>query len=437
MTDSDKIKSVSIPTQSDTTGADSEPAPGFKITELGPLPEEWRVVRLGEVVSFETGKREKGGAQSQGEIFSIGGEHITEEGGLDLSTPKFISRCFYEKMTKGKVRPGDTLVCKDGARTGKSAFVRKIPSSGLAVNEHVFIVRPLNARLYDEFLGFWFRCEQAWQQVRTAYHGIIGGLTREDVSNFLLPLPPLPEQRAIAHVLRTVQETQEVTGRVIAALKELKKSLMRHLFTYGPVPVGATERVPLRETEIGPIPEHWQVVKLGEVADMRQGKVLPMHKILGGPYPVFGANGQIGWNTEYTHANPEVLVTCRGSTCGSVNLSPPKAFITNNAMVVTPRNSGGLDKHFLAFALGWVDLSVAITGTGQPQITKATLCSCIIPLPPLPEQQEIARILQAVDDRIAAEERRREALAALFKSLLANLMTGRVRVPEEFVQRFQ
>jgi len=163
---------------------------GFKMTELGPLPEEWEVIRLGDGARFETGKRERGGAQSQGEVFSVGGEHITEDGRLDFSSLKFISRRFYEKLNSGKVKPGDTLVCKDGARTGKSAFIREIPSSGLAVNEHVFIVRPVNAQLYDEFLGYWFLSEQAWQQLRVACHGLIGGITREDISNFILPLPP-------------------------------------------------------------------------------------------------------------------------------------------------------------------------------------------------------------------------------------------------------
>lgn len=71
-----------------------------------------------------------------------------------------------------------------------------------------------------------------------------------------------------------------------------------------------------------------------------------------------------------------------------------------------------------------------------PSINAQAVINSFIPLPPLPEQQEIARILQAVDAKIAAEEQRKEVLERLFKSLLAELMSGRVRLPPAFVRRF-
>jgi type I restriction enzyme S subunit len=113
---------------------------GFQMTELGPLPEDWKVVRLGEVAQFQTGQREKGGARTDQGIISVGGEHITEDGQINfMSSPKYVSREFFQNMATGKVNPGDILVVKDGARTGKSAFVRQVPPTGMAVNEHVFI----------------------------------------------------------------------------------------------------------------------------------------------------------------------------------------------------------------------------------------------------------------------------------------------------------
>ena len=96
-------------------------------------------------------------------------------------------------------------------------------------------------------------------------------INKASVLNFPLPLPPLHEQKGIARVLSTIQKAIEAQDKVITATRELKKSLMRHLFTYGPVPVSEAEKVPLKETEIGTVPEHWEVVKLGDVSEIRYG----------------------------------------------------------------------------------------------------------------------------------------------------------------------
>ncbi|MGQ9628684.1 MAG: restriction endonuclease subunit S, partial [Anaerolineae bacterium] len=118
-------------------------------------------------------------------------------------------------------------------------------------------------------------------------------LNLTEIKALQVPLPPLPEQRAIAQVLRTVQRAKEATERVIAAARELKKSLMRHLFTYGPVPLDQVDGVRLKETEIGPLPEGWEVVEIGDVASMKQGRVLPTNKFSDSGYPVFGASCKV------------------------------------------------------------------------------------------------------------------------------------------------
>ncbi len=76
------------------------------------------------------------------------------------------------------------------------------------------------------------------------------------------------------------------------------------------------------------------------------------------------------------------------------------------------------------------------TGVNHPRTSWKALSQGLIPLPPLSEQQEIARILQAVDRKMEAEEGRKQALEALFKTLLHDLMTARRRLPAEFIARF-
>ena len=102
------------------------------------------------------------------------------------------------------------------------------------------------------------------------YGGAQPNISQAVVRDLRLPLPPLQEQRAIAHVLRAVQRAKEAAEAVVASARQLKRSLLRHLFTYGPVPVAEADRVPLKETEVGPIPEHWTVKPLGEAVRQSQ-----------------------------------------------------------------------------------------------------------------------------------------------------------------------
>ncbi|WP_338140946.1 restriction endonuclease subunit S [Candidatus Roseilinea sp. NK_OTU-006] len=138
----------------------------------------------------------------------------------------------------------------------------------------VFRVRP-NSGLDPHFLFLVLKSTR-WQReikrMSMARGSVRRSLAFRDLAEFEIPLPPLPEQRAITHVLRAVQRAQEASERVVAALRELKKSLMRHLFTYGPVAVGVRDAVPLQDTELGPLPTHWRVVRLGEVAEVRPAR---------------------------------------------------------------------------------------------------------------------------------------------------------------------
>jgi len=135
-------------------------------------------------------------------------------------------------------------------------------------------------------------------------------------------------------------------------------------------------------------------ISLGEACEVYQPKTITQQDLKpNGEYLVYGANGVIGRYDKYNHEDAEVIVTCRGATCGTLNFSQQKAWITGNAMVVKPKGTNLL-KEFLYLVLKSSDLTATITGSAQPQITRQSISPFQIPLPSLETQKEIVAEIQ-------------------------------------------
>jgi len=171
--------------------------------------------------------------------------------------------------------------------------------------------------------------------------------------------------------------------------------------------------------------EDWTETTLGEIANLYQPKTIAktfMDK--NAEYIVFGANGAIGRYHEFNHADPEVVVTCRGATCGTVNMTPRNTWITGNAMVIQPKNRE-LDKQFLYYSLiGIVDIYSIISGSAQPQITKEGLFPVKISVPPLQEQERIVDLIASVDSYIEALQQQVESAKKSRNALLHHLLSA-------------
>ena len=137
------------------------------------------------------------------------------------------------------------------------------------------------------------------------------------------------------------------------------------------------------------LPENWIRCKLDVVCNIYQPKTISTRCFIeSGGYIVYGANGKIGRYNKYNHIDSEVLITCRGATCGRINISQPFSWINGNAMVVKPY-CDNLNKNFLYYYLNSINFAPYISGSAQPQITRISLRPLNISIPPLAEQERI------------------------------------------------
>jgi len=437
-----------------------EPVPATHVssqaTQLGPLPEEWRGVRLGEIVSLERGISWSKADENAEGIGVLSIPNIGKDGRIWLVPRVRVLKSVHPEKLLAK--DDVLLVGSSGsvANVGRLGVIDGDTSEPLTFASFTVRVRAHSPWLEQSFL--WFLLRSHWidfsQLSKRAADGKYN-LQMQQLRDYFIPLPPLPEQRAIAYVLGVVQRARETTERVIAATRELKKSLMRHLFTYGPVPVGATHASPLQDTDIGPIPAHWRVVRLGEVGEIITGKTPSTNeaRYWDGTIPFITpadlSEGEI-YTTERTiteeglaqvKAVPQgaVLVSCIGYI-GKVGMVGVKIAATNQQINSIIPNVEVIEPLFLFYALqtdGTQRMLNQLTRkTTVPILNKTNFSKANIPLPPLSEQREIARILQAVDRKLAAEEARRQVLEALFKTLLHDLMTARRRLPADYVAQF-
>ena len=247
-------------------------------------------------------------------------------------------------------------------------------------------------------------------------------INKTTINDFRIPLPPLPEQRAIAHILQTIQEAKFTRQREILLERERKSALMDHLFSHG------TKGEPRQQTEIGEIPESWEVTKLGDIIKLKSGlsrpkdmesKPNPKQNV-----PVYGGNGILGYTSKKFSEQRHLVIGRVGAYCGCVHIAESPNWITDNALYPEKWFNSEVALNFLAEQLRHFNLNRLQRRGGQPLITQSILHQLKIPLLPLLEQNTFANISQAFDEKIAALEKEVEHIDELFHAMLEELMTG-------------
>jgi type I restriction enzyme S subunit len=256
-----------------------------------------------------------------------------------------------------------------------------------------------------KFLWFQLNDESRWHRSGTAQPFI----KPSDVKAHEVFLPPLPEQRRIAAILDQADALRAKRREALAKLDSLTQSIFIEMF-------GAPASNP----------KGWIQKSLMEICSPKQWPTITTGQLRELGFPVFGANGLIGYFDKYNHEEETVLITCRGATCGTINVSPPKCYVTGNSMALDEPDSSLITLEYLEEVLRVRGLGDVISGTAQPQITRQGLASVELPLPPIDSQLKFSTLVKGIRKARVAPAASLTTLDLLFASLQYRAFAGQL-----------
>lgn len=239
----------------------------------------------------------------------------------------------------------------------------------------------------------------------------VPSLNTTSINNVDIYLPSNEEQTKIASFLSAVDEKISQLTQKHELLSQYKQGMMQKLFS---------QQLRFKADDGSEFGE-WEYVFLGDISKPQQWKTISSSELTEIGYPVFGANGYIGFYHKYNHINETIVVTCRGATCGEVTLVKAKSYITGNAMSIDEINEKEHSTLYIYYALCFRGFKDVISGSAQPQIVGNAIRKVTFQVPCLEEQTKIANFLSAIDQKIDVVSEQLEQAKLWKKGLLQQM----------------
>lgn len=403
----------------------------MKQTEIGMIPDDWEVKEFGNYSTIV-----RGGSPRPIQDFIT-----TNSSGINW-------------IKIGDVKPNDKYIVKTEEKiipAGKSRSREVNPGDFILSNSMSFgrpYILKINGCIHDgwlaiqnyhetfdvDYLYYLLGSDEVFKQyISMAAGSSVQNLNKQKVSKLLVALPPtLAEQQKIAKALSDVDNAISTLEKLITKKKNLKQGTMQQLLTgkkrlpgFAPTVVEPVETTKFKQTEIGEIPEDWEVKELGELCkSIASGK--NKDKSSFGLYPVYGSTGVIGYTNKPSYNCDSILVARVGANAGFVNKVCDKYDVSDNTLVIKEIT---LNINFLKEKLIYQQLNKMVFGSGQPLITGGQLKSLLFAFPPIiAEQTAIANVLSSMDKEIEALEAKLRKYRNLKTGMMQQLLTGKIRL---------
>ena len=380
----------------------------------------------------------------------IGMQDVSENAELINQTPMLFSD--VKKGLTSFIR-NDVLVAKITPcfENGKGCYTENLKTE-VGVGSTEFHVLRANDLADGKFVYFW-TVQQSFREILTQEMVGSAGHKRvpfSSIQKFQIPLPPFPEQTAIAAILSDTDRLLAALHALIAKKRAVKTAAMQQLLSGRLRLPGFAATGRLKNSELGEIPEDWEVVKIGEFTDCTAGgtpsTAIPeywngdipwmssgeLH--LKQVYDVSGRITELGLDNSSTSIVPEKSVLIglagQGKTRGTVAISRIPLCTNQSIAAVFPSNLFCSEYLFYNLENRYEELRSLSTGDGgRGGLNLTIIRNLAVPFPSLPEQTAIALTLSDMDSEIAALEARAAKLACIKQGLMQNLLTGKTRVP--------
>ncbi|MDM0666318.1 restriction endonuclease subunit S [Clostridium perfringens] len=413
---------------------------GYKITELGEIPDDWEIVNTGDIFDFSGGLSiSRANLGNKGILYLHYGDiHKRNENYIHTEIDaKWLPRveANYEELKDGLKLSTGTVVFADASEDydgiGKSVVIFNEDEIPFVAGLHTIVAKDEDNKLDSNYKRYCFETKNVRKQFRALANGTsVYGISRENIKKIKILNPPIQEQKKIAEILSTVDEQIENTEKLIQKNQELKKGLMQQLLTKG---IGHTE---FKKTELGEIPKAWEIKKIEKICEILDSKRVPLNGKqrlkMQGDIPYYGANAIVDYINDYIFDDELILIAEDGGNFGEFREKPiafyvkGKCWVNNHAHVLKAIECE--NSKWIFYNLVHKDITEIVQGGTRAKLNQKDLRNIKIPFPNLDEQEKIALILSSIDKKIEQYKYKKEKLEELKKGLMKQLLNGNIRV---------
>lgn len=401
---------------------------------------DWKKVRLSDVADIKLSNVDKKTNIAERPIRLCNYTDVYKNTFINSYKSKdfMIASCNDNEYEKFVLKKGQVAITKDSEKRDDIGISTYISESfdDVVLGYHLSLITPFDDKLDGRFLNYWFNTTQA----KIYFENNAGGsgqrctLPIDIIKGIPIKLPDLPTQQKIASVLSALDDKIELNNRINAELEAMAKTLYDYWFVQFDFPNEEAKpykssggKMVYNQTLKREIPDGWEVKKMS-FFEMYQPQTISEKELNNNhKYYVFGANGIIGKYDKFNHLDSEIVVTCRGNSCGNIIRTLPESWITGNAMVIKSIEDY-IESEFIFQMLNWIGIKKVITGSGQPQITRVNLETLDFVLPKRNILSQFNELVRPIVEKKLQLFKQNQELSALRDWLLPMLMNGQVKV---------